>query len=571
MPPKDKRILDKSLFSLCLKQFKRQNAPHDKAATMADCSSREQIGIGPDRDEVNPHPHNPMSQESHQKLSFKEKAGYSAADAAANFVFMTMILFQTNFYTDTFGLTASAAAAILLWPRLWDAFFDPVMGVLADRTSTRWGKFRPWILWTAVPWAIVMVLAYTTPKGWSLPALIAYAVITNTMLMTLYSMNNMPYSALGGVMTADLNERAKLNSFRFVSVNIAQFIVGGFTLTLVAKFAEGRDRAHGWQMTMGIWAVLCLILFLITFSTTKERIKPISEVKTSPRQDFSDLIKNSPWRIMWLMTMIHFGILSLRGGANYSYYHHYADKAAMFDVVEKLGLTGPALDPGAPRPGGILEILGCIVHGSRDNMATSNVADVFNSIINMTGTATTIIVIFLSVSFARRFGKKAVAITGFALSAVNAFATYLLRPTDVYGMIALTIVGSVVYAPTIPLVWAIFADCADYSEWKTGRRFTGIVFATLGFALKAGLALGSAGLLWILSGFFGYDTKFPTAPQAIAGYRVCVGIVVGIMFAMCTVLLMRYKLNKNLTIQMADELAERRRKAAASDAKSKTA
>ena len=213
--------------------------------------------------------------DQNQKLSFFEMAGYSCADSAANFVFMTMILFQTNFYTDTFGLTASAAAAILLWPRLWDAIFDPIMGVLADRTHTRWGQFRPWILWTAVPWAVVMVLAYTTPKGWSLPALIAYAAITNTMMMTLYSMNNMPYSALGGVMTGDLNERAKLTSFRFIAVNIAQFIVGGFTLTLVAKFAEGHDRAHGWQMTMGIWGALCLVLFLITFFSTKERIQPM--------------------------------------------------------------------------------------------------------------------------------------------------------------------------------------------------------------------------------------------------------------------------------------------------------
>lgn len=198
-----------------------------------------------------------MNNSQTQKLSFFEKAGYSAADSAANFVFMTMILFQLNFYTDVFGLSASAAAAILLWPRLWDAIFDPIMGVLADRTRTRWGRFRPWILWTAVPWAVVMVLAYTTPKGWSYASLIAYAAITNTLLMTLYSMNNMPYSALGGVMTADLNERARLNSFRFVAVNIAQFIVGGFTLPLVAKFAVGHDKQYGWQMTMTIWAVLC--------------------------------------------------------------------------------------------------------------------------------------------------------------------------------------------------------------------------------------------------------------------------------------------------------------------------
>jgi Na+/melibiose symporter-like transporter len=505
---------------------------------------------------------NKLEPHFHQKLSFFEKAGYSAADAAANFVFMTMILFQLNFYTDVFGLTASAAAAILLWPRLWDAFFDPVMGVLADRTNTRWGKFRPWILWTAVPWAVVMVLAYTTPKGWSMGALIAYAGITNTLLMTLYSMNNMPYSALGGVMTGDLNERARLNSFRFIAVNIAQFIVGGFTLPLVAKFAVGHGRERGWQITMTIWAVLCLILFLITFFSTRERIKPVTEKQSSPKQDFADLFKNVPWRIMVLMTLVHFAILSFRGGALYNYYHHYADKAAMFDFVEKLGLTAPALVADAPKPGGALEWLGYIVHGTRDSLATSNVADVFNSIINMVGTGTTIIVIMLSASLAQKFGKKAVAVAGFGLSALGTFAFYLLSPTNVVGMFALTILIAIFYAPTIALIWAIYADVADYSELKTGRRFTGMVFATIGFALKSGLALGSASFLWIMSWFFKYDTKLPSAPEAVAGYRATAGIVVGIMFAICTVLLIAYQLNKRATIEMADELAARRQKAA---------
>src|SRR6201996_387172 len=250
-----------------------------------------------------------MADSSNQKLSFIEKAGYSAADSAANFVFMTMILVQTNFYTDVFGLSAGVAAAILLWPRLWDAVADPIVGILADRTDTRWGKFRPWILFTAVPWCVIMVLAYTTPKGWSMGALIAYATIMNTMLMTIYSMNNMPYAALGGVITGDVNERAKLNSFRFIAVNAAQFIVGGFTLPLVAKFAVGHDRQHGWQMAMTIWAVLCLVLFLITFATTKERIKPIASEKSSPGEDFENLLKNGPWKVMFFMTVCHFCIL----------------------------------------------------------------------------------------------------------------------------------------------------------------------------------------------------------------------------------------------------------------------
>lgn len=496
------------------------------------------------------------------RLTFVEKAGYSAGDAASNFVFMTMILFQLNFYTDVFGLTASAAAAVLLWPRLWDAVFDPIMGILADRTNTRWGKFRPWIIWTAVPWVVVMVLAYTTPKGWNLGALMIYAIITNTMLMTLYSMNNMPYSALGGVMTGDLNERAKLNSYRFVAVNIAQLIVGGLTLPLVAKFSEGHDRQFGWQMTMAIWAAVCLVLFVITFSTTRERIQAVEERSSSPKEDFLDLLRNGPWRIMALMTLVHFAILSFRGGAQYNYYHQYADKAAMFDFLENLGLTAAPLAAGALQPGGILEALGYIVRGTRDNLEGSNVADVFNSIANITGTVATTIAIMASASFARRFGKKEVAIAGFTLSTLVAFAFYFLKPENVGGMILLTLIGAVVYGPTIPLIWAIFADVADYSEFLTGRRFTGMVFATIGFFLKAGLALGSASFLWIMAWGFSYDTQFPGAPEAVAGYRITASIVVGALFAVCTGLLLAYRLDRRATVEMADELASRRELAA---------
>jgi Na+/melibiose symporter-like transporter len=497
-----------------------------------------------------------------QKLSFFEKAGYSCGDSAANFVFMTMVLFQLNFYTDVFGLAASTAAMILFLPRLWDAVADPLVGVLADRTSTRWGKFRPWILFTAVPWTVVMVLAYTTPKGWSMAAMIAYAAFTNTLLMSIYSMNNMPYAALGGVMTGDINERTKLNSFRFVAVNAAQFIVGGFTLPLMTKFAARHaaggpisvaDKQYGWQMTMTLWAALCLVLFLITFATTRERIRPASQQKSSPKQDFLDLLKNNPWKVMWCWTLVHFAILSFRGGALYNYYHHYADKSAMFDCVQKFGLVAPA---GAPA-GGLLEALGYLVHGDH---TAANVADVFNSIVNMLGTGITIVVILISPALAGRFGKKAVAVAGFALAALGSLAFYFLSPTNVWGMLGVTAFVAVAYAPTIALTWAIFADVADYSEWKTGRRFTGMVFATIGFGLKSGLALGSASFLWIMTGLFHYDTKLPDAAPALQGYRACSGLAVGLLFGICTVLLAAYQLNKRVTIQMANELARRREK-----------
>jgi Na+/melibiose symporter-like transporter len=335
--------------------------------------------------------------------------------------------------------------------------------------------------------------------------------------------------------------------------------VGGFTLPLVAKFSVGHDRQHGWQMTMMIWAIVCLVLFLITFATTKERIQPVNQAKASPKQDFANLLKNNPWKVMFLMTLFHFCILSFRGGALYNYYHHYADKGALYDWVQKLGLVAPV---NAPASGGILETLGYIVHGARADVASSNVADVANSLINMIGTGITIIVILLSPPLAKKFGKKAVAIAGFGLASLGSLAFYFLSPTNIFGMVALTILIAIAYAPTIPLIWAIYADVADYSEWKTGRRFTGMVFATIGFALKAGLALGSASFLWIMAGFFGYDTKLPDAAPAVQGYRACSGIVVGILFAICTILLIVYQINKNLTIQMADELAERRRKIA---------
>jgi glycoside/pentoside/hexuronide:cation symporter, GPH family len=510
--------------------------------------------------------------EKSQRIPFFEKIGYSAGDSAANFVFMTMVLFQANVYTDAFGLAAATAGWIVLIARLWDAFFDPLMGVMADRTRTRWGSFRPWILYTALPWGVVMYLAYAAPQGWGGSALIAYALITNILLMTIYSANNMPYAALGGVMTGDVQERSRLNAFRFVAVNIAQFIVGGFTMVLVAKFAGTRPEgisavewrphvAHGWQTTMGIWAVLCVVLFLITFLTTKERIKPATKQNSSVRQDFADLLKNRPWKVLLLMTFIHFTILTMRGGASYNYYHHYADKAALYEAIKPLGLTAPA---NAPRKNDVIDMLNYRVYADPDpnKLEHSNVADAANGLINMLGTATTIIAIMFAPMLTRRFGKKAVAVTGFALATVNACLFYLVSPTNVGLMIMFTVIGALCYGPTVPTLWAMFADVVDYSEWKTGRRATGIVFATIGFALKAGLALGTSAFLWI-EGWNGLEKGQVTMPPAvIEGFHYCTTYLPGIMFGICTILLACYTINKKMTHEIADALAERRKKAA---------
>ena len=313
---------------------------------------------------------------------------------------------------------------------------------------------------------------------------------------------------------------------------------------------------------MGLWAVLCLVLFVITFATSRERIHPEPRQKSTPRQDFGDLVKNSPWVVMFVMTLVHFGILSLRGSAMYNYYHSYADKGALFDWLQSIHLTAAPLAAGTPASGGMLEWLGYIVHADRSNLAGSNVADVANSIINMLGTAVTITVIVLSPRLSQAFGKKAIAVAGFALTTVCSLLFYLLHPTNVGGMLAMTVISSTCYAPTIPLIWAMFADVADYSEWKNGRRATGIIFATIGFALKAGLSIGSASFLWLM-GMYGYAANQPQTARTLEGIRMCSSVYVAILFALCTGLLLVYRFNKNLTFQIASELDARRKRFAA--------
>src|SRR6188508_1356603 len=212
-----------------------------------------------------------------ERLSVKEKVGYGIGDAAANFIFQTIIIFQLAFYTDTFGITAAAAGTLFLVVRVFDAAFDPLMGVIADRTNTRWGKFRPWILWTAVPFGIMGFLAFTTPDL-TPSGKLAYAYVTYILLMMVYSANNLPYSALSGVITGDLGERTSLSSYRFVAVMFAQFFVQVFMLAIIESAGHG-DKAIGIEKVMTALAIFGTIMLLITFFTTKERIVPKPEQK----------------------------------------------------------------------------------------------------------------------------------------------------------------------------------------------------------------------------------------------------------------------------------------------------
>lgn len=484
------------------------------------------------------------------KLPVREKIGYAFGDASANFVFQTMLIFQLGFYTDVFGITAAAAGTLLLVGRFWDAIFDPLMGVIADRTNTRWGKFRPWILWSAVPFAIVFVLAFTTPDYGSTGKLV-YAYITYILLMTVYSVNNLPYSALSGVMTGDVNERTSLSSYRFFFAMAAAFLVQGLVLPMVGKLGGG-DASKGWSLTIGVFAALSILFFVITFFSVRERIHPDPKQKSSPKQDFADLLKNAPWISMFVLTLFLFITLALWGSAMFYYFTYYADKDALFAFLQSLGLvTSTTGDAGFWHKA--LDAFGLIALQDR-----SNVTSVGFSLFNMCGQLVTILGVLCSKALAMRFGKKAVFLVGLFFTAVFTVG-FILPPADGIGSaFLLNILKSLAYGPTIPLLWAMMGDVADYAEWKTHRRATGVVFAGIVFALKAGLGVGGAICGWFLAAY-GYAPNAVQSDHALLGIRMTASVFPAITFFIGVGALMFYGISKQLNLRIQDELIERRK------------
>ena len=222
------------------------------------------------------------------EVSMAEKIGYSLGDCSANIVFQMMMIYQTKFYTDVFGLEGAIAGTVMLIARIVDAFVDPTVGILSDRTKTKWGKYRPWVLWTALPFMVFYILAFYNPGIEDKAVVAVYATLSYTLLMTFYSFNNTPYSSLGGVMTGDIKERTSITSIRFVAATVAQFVIQRLTLPLVNKFSDGGDISKGWFYTISIYAAIGFVFLIITFFSTKERIEPPANQKSDTRQDIKD-------------------------------------------------------------------------------------------------------------------------------------------------------------------------------------------------------------------------------------------------------------------------------------------
>ncbi len=454
-----------------------------------------------------------------QKLSVAEKVGFSLGDAASNIFFQTFILFITIFYTDVFGLSAGSVALMFLVTKIWDAVNDPMMGMIADRTETRWGKFRPYLLWFAIPFGILGVLTFTTPD-FSPTGKLIYAYVTYTLLMMAYTVVNVPYSALMGVMTADSNERTVLSSFRFFAAFFATLLVQYSVLRMVERFGRG-NAAVGWQWAMTVLSALAVVLLFATFATTKERVHPPKGQKTSLKQDLADLLTNRPWVLIGSATVFQLIYICMRGGA-IAYYFKYFVKGQ--------------------------EILSFGQVSYEKLLSTYLVA----------GTTATILGVLLTTRISRMLGKSIAYALFLGAAGISSAAVYFLGPQNVVLMFVLQIITSFSVGPVSVLQWSIYTDAADYGEWKKGRRATALVMSASLFALKLGIALGVSALAWILEAY-GFAANQEQTAEGLTGIRMVMSIYPAIFAFLGMIFMFFYPLNKSRMAQVESELIERRR------------
>ena len=473
------------------------------------------------------------------KLSIIEKIGYSLGDLAANLVFQTLMTYLAYFYTDIYKLDANDATASMLVVGFVAAIgFNPIVGAIADRTNSKWGKFRPWILWTAVPLGIISVLAFSTPD-FSYKGKVIYAVVTYTLLLLLYATSNLPYSALSGVITGNMKERNSISSYRFVAVMFAQFFVQVFMLPIIIYVGEG-DKAVGIEIVMTWLAVIGTILLLITFLTTKERVVPTQDQKSTIWEDILDLLKNKPWIIMLLITTLTFVSLAMKGGSYVYYFENFIDASKLTSFINP-----------------VLELLSSVEINFFGNDPVSAGFGLFNA----GGIIFMIIGIGLSKTLADKYGKR--NIFGLFLFIATLFIVFFnfFKPTSIGLIFGAQILHGFFYGITIPLLWAMIADVADFSEWKNNRRATAIIFSAMMVGLKLGLSIGGALVTKILD-FYGYDASISTiqSPDAILGTKLLVSIYPAIPFFIAVGLLFFYEINKSMENQIEIDLKQRRNK-----------
>lgn len=427
---------------------------------------------------------------STEKITIKEKIGYGLGDAASSMFWKLFGMYLLFFYTDVFGIDAAVVGTMFLITRIWDSFFDPIVGVISDRTETKWGKFRPYLLYIAIPFGVIGVLTFTTPD-FSVTGKIIYAYITYSLMMMVYSLINVPYASLLGVMSSNPKERTELSSYRMIFAFLGSILALVLIEPLVKIFSNwgaSQNIQFGWSMSVVVFAIIAIVFFLCTFSWTKERVKPIKETGNSLKEDVGDLCRNKPWWILLGAGIAALIFNSIRDGAAVYYFKYYAIAPDTFN----LGFISSALS--------------------------------LTTIYLVLGQAANILGILFVTPISNKIGKKKTYLFAMVFATIFSVAFYFIDRSNIALMLILQVLISACAGSIFPLLWSMYADIADYSEWKTGRRATGLIFSSSSMSQKFGWSIGGALTGWLLA-FFGFQANVAQSAEAQEGIRMMLSLL----------------------------------------------
>jgi GPH family glycoside/pentoside/hexuronide:cation symporter len=444
-----------------------------------------------------------------QKVPSGEKIAYGLGDTATNLVWRTLMVFLPIFYTDVFGLSAAAVGTLLLICRYWDGITDFIMGLIADRTSTRWGKFRPWILWTAVPFGIFTVLNFTA-MDLSATGKLIYAYATYSALIIAFTANNIPYSALTGVMTADPVERTSISSYRFFFAFLGGLLTQGLNIPLVAAFGRG-DEVKGYTMTMTLFSIVSVLLFLLTFLGTKERVRPVVAESHSSWEDVKDLFRNRSWFILFCIGLLFVTFTTLKQGVTMYYFKYFVGDTVLATAFMTSGLVAA-----------------------------------------MIGAA-------MTPWLSRTLGKRRLMSVSLAVGGVSSALLFLAGPSDFMFMFGLSMLTEFSTGPIVALFFAMLADASDFSEWQTGRRATGLTFSAGTLSFKFGTGVAGALTGWVLT-TVGYVANTAQTAETLLGIRILISVVPGVVALLGLGIFQWYTLDESHLERIGTDLAERRRR-----------
>lgn len=467
--------------------------------------------------------------------NLSEKIGYGFGDMSSSMFWKIFSYYLPFFYSNIFGLSLAHAGTLILVTKLYDAVSDPVMGLIADRTNTRWGKYRPYLLWIAVPFALAGILAFFTPQTDNYTFKHIYAYVTYILMMTVYTAINVPYGAMLGVMSDDAREKSMFSSFRMFFAFIGSFVAmgsfepllrlrGAIMGTLPQNWTIADSAPMDWTVALIIIGSICAILFLLSFAMTREHVTEAQMQKqnagvvaeepvrqSSVWNDLRSLVSNGPW---WML---------LGGGISVLLFNCIRGGAAAYYFADVLGVNAVFTLAAFLTAGEIAQLVGVIV----------------------------------TVPVSEKIGKKATFLSVLTIISVLSVIVMFLpdTPAGMWTLMLIQVLICIAIGINSPLLWTMFADVADYSELKNGNASTGLIFSSSSMAQKFGAAFGSAIVLWVLMAF-GYDNAKGAVqtPEALSTIKALISWIPAIGSAVGILIMSMYPLTEKKMSEIREKL-----------------